>query len=167
MLFKRFRSKDKSRGRRRSGLGPSILTGDLVIDGNLVSSGDVQVDGTINGDVRARSVVVDFNGVVHGEVAAEEVIVRGRVIGHIRGIHVHVFSGGHVEGDVLSETISIDHGAYIDGKIHRADDPLSLGEGAQEPADDMFAVRPGRSSIGPEEPGFRAIEATRRPKAAE
>lgn len=130
MIFKRFRSKrkagknSKKRTARRGNLGPSIVTGEVVIDGHLLSGGELQVDGEINGDVRARAVVVDINGIVHGEVAAEDVIVRGRIIGPIRGVHVHILNGAHVEGDVLNETISIENGAFVDGKIHRVDNPL-------------------------------------------
>ncbi len=167
MLFRRFRNRDKSRGRKRGGLGPSIITGDVQIDGNLISAGDLQIDGTVNGDVRARSVVVDFNGVAQGEVMAEEVVVRGRVIGHIRGVHVHILSGGHVEGDVLSETISIDHGAYVDGKIHRVEDALAQGEVYEEPGDDVLSIRPRRMVSQAPEPEYPALEADRRPKAAE
>jgi len=134
MIFKRFRNKNKDskagkkngskKSSRRGGLGPSILTGEVVIDGHLLSGGELQIDGEVNGDVRARAVVVDVNGVIHGEVAAEDVIVRGRIIGPIRGLHVHILNGAHVEGDVMNETISIENGAFVDGKINRVEDPL-------------------------------------------
>jgi cytoskeletal protein CcmA (bactofilin family) len=141
----------------------------VVIDGNLNSSGDLQIDGTINGDVRARAAVVDFNGVVHGEVIAEEVIVRGRVIGHIRGIHVQIYSGGHVEGDVINETISIDQGAYIDGKIRRSDNPLGDAETEEEARNDPFShIRPRRPLSVVDDHGYRSVDFLRRPpKAAE
>lgn len=129
MIFKRFRSKNKNakqaKRSKRSNLGPSIITAEVVIDGHLLSAGEMQIDGEVNGDVRAKAVVIDVNGVVHGEVAAEDVIVRGRIIGPIRALHVHLLSGCHVEGDILNETISIENGSFIDGQIHRVDDPLS------------------------------------------
>jgi len=130
MIFKRLRNKKskdnsaKKKPARRGSLGPSILTGEVVIDGHLLSGGELQIDGEVNGDVRARAVVIDVNGVVHGEVAAEDVFIRGRIIGPIRGLHVHILNGAHVEGDVLNETISIENGASVDGKIHRVDNPL-------------------------------------------
>ena len=150
MIFKRFRSKNKgkkngreNRGRRGS-LGPSIITGEVVIDGHLLSGGELQIDGEINGDVRARAVVIDVNGIVHGEVAAEDVIVRGRIIGPIRGLHVHILKGAHVEGDVLNETISIENGAFLDGKIHRVDDPLGESYGSSEPLQDTHFEEPAQ-----------------------
>jgi cytoskeletal protein CcmA (bactofilin family) len=96
-----------------------------VIDGSLVTNGELHIDGTVNGAIRAQSCVVDVNGVVEGEIAANEVFVRGRVIGPIKGNHVHLYAGAHVEGDVINETISIENGAYIYGSIRRAEDPLS------------------------------------------
>jgi cytoskeletal protein CcmA (bactofilin family) len=137
MIFKRFRKKDKkTSGKKRSGragVGPSIITAEVVIEGNLLSGGELQIDGEVNGDVRARAVVIDINGIVHGEVAGEDVIVRGRIIGPIRGLHVHILNGAHVEGDVLNETISIENGAFLDGKIHRVEDPLGEVYSHQQP----------------------------------
>lgn len=130
MFFKKSRAKaPKSAatggGRQRHRSGPSLLSLDLVIDGSVSTGGELQVDGTINGTVRARAVVVDGNGVVYGDITAEEVIVRGRVIGPIRALHIHIYAGAHIEGDVINQTLSIENGAHVDGKIRRVEDPLS------------------------------------------
>jgi cytoskeletal protein CcmA (bactofilin family) len=98
MFFRKSRAKQRKAkqapgGRQRSRSGPSLLSQDLVIDGSVSTGGELQVDGTINGSVRARAVVVDANGVVYGDIAAEEVIVRGRVIGPIRALHIHIYAG--------------------------------------------------------------------------
>ncbi len=158
MLFRNFRKKTNSGGAAQRGRsGPSIITEDVVIEGNLISGGELQIDGTVNGDVRAHSVVVDAQGVIHGEVVAEEVLVRGRIIGPIRGLHVHVYAGGHIEGDVINETISIDTGAYVDGAIRRSEDPLGEPSGhyeavAYEPPQDQrqFGVL--------DEQGYRPVQ---------
>ncbi len=105
--------------------GPSILTSDMVLEGNLATNGELQIDGTVHGAVRAAVCIIEANGAVHGSVAAEEVFIRGRVIGPICGVHVTVVAGGHVEGDVLNQSIAIENGAYIDGKIRRSEDPMT------------------------------------------
>jgi cytoskeletal protein CcmA (bactofilin family) len=181
MIFGRFRTKANNaagagRQRRRAGR-PTTIASEVIIEGHVITNGEIQIDGTINGDVRARVCVVDGNGVVHGEVYAEEVLVRGRVIGPIRGIHVHIQAGGHVEGDVINETLSVENGAYIDGKIRRSEDPLCepmagyYGEG--DPALTYHAAPP----VAPapthqfgviDEDGFRPVDMPQRgPKAAE
>ncbi len=37
---------------------PSLLSSDLTIKGNVSSSGDIQIEGTIEGDVRAHLLTV-------------------------------------------------------------------------------------------------------------
>lgn len=124
MLFKRKRKQSDRPGGSDTRFGPSIVTAEVVIEGKVMTAGELQIDGTVHGDVRAGAIVVDSQGIIQGEVIAEEVVVRGRIIGPIHGIHVHIFSGAHVEGDVIHETISIENGAFVEGNIHRADDPL-------------------------------------------
>ena len=102
----------------------SILTSDVVMEGNLVTSGDLHLDGTVHGAVQAQRVVVDTNGAVSGQVVAQEVEIRGRVIGPICAVRVKLVPGAQVEGDVMSQSISVDEGAYIDGQIRHSDDPL-------------------------------------------
>jgi len=188
MIFDRFRNKANpsiapSRQRRRTSGRPTTISSEVIIEGHLVTNGEIQIDGTINGDVRARVCVVDANGVIHGEVYAEEVLVRGRVIGPIRGIHVHILAGGHVEGDVINETLSVENGAYIDGKIRRSEDPLSEPIAAGyygEPEEPQLTYHPMTAPPAPpppapphqfgviDEDGFHAVEMPQRgPKAAE
>ena len=45
-------SKDSKRADRSKNVPPSILSQGLSIAGDIVSGGDVQVDGTVDGDVK-------------------------------------------------------------------------------------------------------------------
>lgn len=130
---------DRSKPARRS--GPSIITEDVVLEGNLITSGELQINGTLHGDVRASGVVVDAHGSIHGEVVAEEVVVRGRIIGPIHAIHVHIHAGAHVEGDISHETISIENGAYMNGSVRRMEEPIEVGGHPVEEAD-LYLSRP-------------------------
>lgn len=124
MFFRKKTSNGRSAAGRGSRVGPSIIGTDAVIQGNLVTSGDLQVDGTIQGDVRATAVVVGPQGAIHGELSAEEVAVRGRVIGPIRGLRVRVFSGAHVDGDIVHDSLAVETGAFCQGSIRRSEDPM-------------------------------------------
>ena len=104
--------------------GTSLLTADVVMEGNLVTSGDLQLDGTLHGSVQAARIVIDTSGAVSGHVVAEEVVIHGRVIGPICGVRVHLAPGAQVEGDVLSQSIVVEDGAFIDGQIRHSEDPL-------------------------------------------
>ena len=81
--------KPRDRSGMRSSV-PSIISGDLVVRGTLVSNGDVQIDGRIEGDVRAGALVIGEKAHIEGDVYAEDAIVRGSVHGAIS----QVFVGG-------------------------------------------------------------------------
>jgi cytoskeletal protein CcmA (bactofilin family) len=138
MIFKR--SKNSTNGNVSSSKsGPSIIAQDVTFEGNITTSGELHIDGTVYGSVRAKSCVIDMNGFVQGELIAEEIFIRGRVIGPIRGLHVNLYAGAQVEGDILNETISIENGANIYGMIGRSENPLADGQVQQGPPADEKA----------------------------
>lgn len=108
----------------RSG-GPSVIGPEVRISGNLLARGDVQIEGEIEGDVRAINVVVGERARITGSVLAEEVVVRGHVMGCVRGRRVMLQASCHVEGDVYHQALSIEQGAYFEGKSRRCAEPLA------------------------------------------
>jgi len=100
---------------------PSIITHDVNLLGNIVSEGNIDLDGTLNGNVRCSILTIRASGYVKGEVVAGSVTVYGRVKGLIRAKHVQLCASCNVEGIVMHETISIEDGAFIDGKCKRTD----------------------------------------------
>ncbi len=111
---------------------PSVLSSDLTILGNVRSSGDIQVEGTVEGDVRAQMLIVGEGATVKGEVLAEEVVVHGRVIGRLRGLKVRLSASARCEGDIVHKTIAIESGAHFEGSVQRQDDPLGAASGKGE-----------------------------------
>lgn len=104
---------------------PSIISSDLTIKGNVTTTGDVQVEGTIDGDIRAHLLTVGEGATVRGEVIADDVVVNGRVVGRLRGLKVRLTATARVEGDIIHKTIAIESGAHFEGTVQRQDDPLS------------------------------------------
>ena len=104
---------------------PSILSSDLTIKGNLETSGDVQIEGNLEGDIKAHLLTVGESATVRGEVVADDVVVNGRVIGCVRGLKVRLTATARVEGDVIHKTIAIESGAHFEGSVKRNDDPLN------------------------------------------
>jgi cytoskeletal protein CcmA (bactofilin family) len=110
--------------RPRSSAAPSIISADLTIAGTLTSTGDVQIDGRVEGDVHSAGLVIGDKAFIHGDVTAEEVTVRGRVQGGIRARKVLLASTCHVEGNILHEAFAVETGAYFEGNCRHADNPL-------------------------------------------
>jgi len=103
----------------------SVLSADLVMKGNMRSTGDIVIEGTLEGDVRAHMLTVGESATVKGEVIADDVVVNGRIIGRLRGLKVRLTSTARVEGDIIHKTIAIESGAHFEGSVQRQDDPLN------------------------------------------
>ena len=104
---------------------PSIISADLTVVGTLISSGDLQVDGRIEGDIRAGALVIGEEASIQGDVYAEDATIRGRVEGGIRAKKVQLCATSHVEGDILHEALAMEAGAFFEGNCRHSDNPLS------------------------------------------
>ena len=110
----------------------SILSSDLLITGNLKTTGDVQVEGRVDGDIRAHLLTIGEGATVKGEIIADDVVVNGHVIGRVRGLKVRLTSTAEVEGDIIHKTIAIESGAHFEGSVQRQDDPLNPGSAKKD-----------------------------------
>jgi cytoskeletal protein CcmA (bactofilin family) len=110
--------------RAARGTVPSIISADLTVTGTLVSSGDIQIDGIVEGDVRSVGLVIGERAEIHGEILAEDLTVRGRVMGRIRARKVQLAATSHVEGDILHEAFAVEAGAFFEGNCRHSDNPL-------------------------------------------
>ena len=67
----------------RAPKAPSVIGAELTLEGDVSGGGELQIDGTIKGDVRIEHVTVGDGGSVEGGIYAEAVEVRGKVSGSI------------------------------------------------------------------------------------
>ncbi len=120
-------SMDFSAAAPKGKVAASVLSSDLTVVGNLRTTGDIQVEGTVEGDIRAHLLTVGETATIRGEIVADDIVVNGRVIGRVRGLKVRLTSTAKVEGDIIHKTIAIESGAHFEGSVQRQDDPLSTG----------------------------------------
>jgi len=118
----------------------SVLSPDLTVVGNLKTTGDVQVEGTVEGDIRAHLLTVGETATIRGEIVADDIVINGRVVGRVRGLKVRLTSTARVEGDIIHKTIAIESGAHFEGSVARQEDPLSGGKSLPPPTKADVAV---------------------------
>src|SRR5580698_9086955 len=138
---------------------PSIISADLLVQGTLVSSGDIQIDGSVEGDVHSSGLVIGAKACIHGEVVAEDVVVRGKVQGSIRARKVLLAATCHVEGNILHEALAVEQGAFFEGNCRHSDNPLS-----DEAKKSMsFEAKPAApvaapAPVAPPQPALKAVD---------
>ena len=112
----------------------SVISADLHITGNVKTTGDIQVEGTVEGDIRAHLLTIGETAIINGEVMADDVVINGRVVGRVRGLKVRLTATARVEGDIIHKTIAIESGAHFEGSVQRQEDPLTKAARQSKPA---------------------------------
>ena len=97
---------------------PSIISEGSEFKGNVKTSGEIQIDGVLNGNIRAKQIVVGENGNVRGNVTASFLRICGKIEGEIRAETVEIVSSASVKGNVFKKTISIESGSKVTGNIN-------------------------------------------------
>jgi cytoskeletal protein CcmA (bactofilin family) len=105
---------------------PSIIGSELKVIGTLVSSGDLTIDGNVEGGVRAKGrVIVNQGGKITGNLYAEEATLKGSIEGSVFAKIVHLSLTCRLKGDLLYSRLAIEQGAYFNGNCRHSDDPAS------------------------------------------
>jgi cytoskeletal protein CcmA (bactofilin family) len=99
--------------------GASLIGGDMVLEGDISGGGEIQIEGTIKGDVRVEHVTVGDGGVVDGGIYADAVEVRGKVSGSITAKQVRLYGACQVDGDITHEQLAMETGAFFQGRSLR------------------------------------------------
>jgi len=98
---------------------PSIISADLRIVGDLTSAGDLQIDGTVEGDIQSRTVTIGESAQVTGSIAGDTIRVCGSVNGQIKGQTVTLDKSAKVVGDIHHQSLAIEPGAFLEGHCRR------------------------------------------------
>ena len=125
-MFKTLRSNET---KKLNHSGRSHIGETLQLEGDLRSSGAVDVSGLINGNIFVSDMIVTDTGSVRGSLEAVSIEVNGHVEGKITADTVIVGKSAVIKGDIFfKNTLKTEEGADIDGYIKR----VNNGKGSSE-----------------------------------
>ena len=117
-MFKTLRTADN---KNLNHSGRSLVGETLQIEGDIRSSGPVDVSGLINGNVFVSEMVINETGSLRGSLEANSVEINGHVEGKITADVVIIGKSAVIKGDIFfKNTLKTEEGADIDGYIKRA-----------------------------------------------
>ena len=73
----------KASNNDRRPASPSIISSDLTLTGDIVSEGEVHIDGRVDGDIRCRVLLVGVNAQIVGSIQADVAKVHGSIEGQL------------------------------------------------------------------------------------
>lgn len=95
----------------------SIVAKDLEINGELKSTGLIEIEGNIIGSVESNTVTIRENAFVNGEIRAETLNIKGRFDGKIKAKTLNISGKANITGTIEYSTLSVEDGAFIDGSF--------------------------------------------------
>ena len=100
--------------------GRSYLGETLQLEGDLRSSGAVDVAGLVNGNVFVSEMVITETASIRGTLEASSVEINGHLEGRITADAIIVGKNAVIKGDIFfKNTLKTEEGADIDGYIKR------------------------------------------------
>ena len=100
--------------------GRSNVGETLQLEGDLRTSGNLDIAGLINGNIYVSEVTVTETGSVRGSVEADKIEINGHIQGKITADSIIIGSSAVIKGDVFfKNTLKTEEGANIDGYIKR------------------------------------------------
>ena len=100
--------------------GRSYVGETLQLEGDLRTSGSLDIAGLINGNVYVSDVTVTETGSVRGSIEASKIEIHGHIQGKITADTILIGKNAVIKGDVFfKNTLKTEEGADIDGYIKR------------------------------------------------
>ena len=100
--------------------GRSYVGETLQLEGDLRSSGSLDIAGLINGNVFVSEMTVKETGSVRGSLEATTIEINGHVEGKITADTIVIGKNAVIKGDIFfKNTLKTEEGADIDGYIKR------------------------------------------------
>lgn len=96
----------------------NIIGNGTKLHGDLISDGDIRVDGTIEGHVTVKQrLVLGEEGIIKGDIEALDAIISGHLVGNIRVEQTLILRPSSViDGDISTDKVIIESGAQFNGR---------------------------------------------------
>jgi cytoskeletal protein CcmA (bactofilin family) len=102
-----------------STLGPGLL-----ITGNVISTGSIQIFGRVIGDIHAAQLLISKGAKVEGKVMAQDAVIDGDFKGTIHSNSVKLQATAVVEGEIFNNSLVIEQNAQFEGVARRLSKPV-------------------------------------------
>ena len=121
----------------------SLIGSGTSLKGDITSSGDLRIDGTLVGNIICSSkIIIGANGVVEGDISGQQADIMGKVSGTIKVKELlQLKSNCQVNGNLYSAKLQIEPAASFNGQCHMIQEqPASASgkSGSSSPKDDYL-----------------------------
>ncbi len=107
----------------------TIISKGVKIEGKITSSGNIRIDGEIQGDIFSESnITIGEDAIVNGQINAIVITIGDEVSGIVRAKDKLILDPkSNLKGDIFAKILVIEEGAKFDGKC-KTGDSIDIGE---------------------------------------
>ena len=129
-----FRTKTTTENFQSNLAGNTLIGNGTTITGNIVSNGDVRIDGTLVGNISGTAkVVIGNTGVVLGDISCHTADIQGKVNGKLNIKDMLNLRGeALIEGDIHAGKLQIEPQVTFNGHCHMGQDAYVVEMSADE-----------------------------------
>jgi len=123
-----FKPKSKSSLDDSTAGSTSIIGAGTTITGNVLSNGDIRIDGVIKGNLVAKAkILIGAEGIIEGDIDGKQADVLGKVTGKIKVADLLYLHGqAIVDGDIYAGKLQIEPTASFNGQCHMGANVVDL-----------------------------------------
>ena len=97
----------------------SVISDEITITGSVTSSGNLIINGNVDGEINCESLEIGPSGVVTGTVKAGQCFLAGKLEGKLSARTVNIASTGDLNGRLSYGKLEIETGANIALKLRK------------------------------------------------
>ena len=97
----------------------SVISDEITITGSVTSSGNLIINGNVDGEINCESLEIGPSGVVTGTVKAGQCFLAGKLEGKLSARTVNIASTGDLNGRLSYGKLEVETGANIALKLRK------------------------------------------------
>ena len=119
-----------------SGNGTTLISSGTTLKGDISSTSDLRIDGTIIGNIHSSAkIVIGSSGVVEGDISGNQADIVGKVSGNIRAKELIQLRGESVvTGNLYAGKLQVEPSATFNGQCHMGANIVEMSNNEQQNA---------------------------------
>ena len=117
-----------------SGNGTTLISAGTKLKGDISSSSDLRIDGTVLGNIHSTAkIVIGSSGIVEGDISGNQADIVGKVSGNIHTKELLQLRGESVvTGNLYAGKLQVEPSATFNGQCHMGANIVEMNNNEQQ-----------------------------------